>query len=161
MTQDNTQDTMNDDKLTRLTEKINHWNLKDIKDLKNTIDELNDAINDLNNETNYPLKADQIIDFSSLPSVPIPDDIDTSYPIWSMDINGFCLVGSSLDTIEHINDIRSYYNDLNNQESITISFIVYTNPQNREEAKQYLKHNIINLLDDNNQITSYTILEIK
>ena len=51
-------------------------------------------------------KLEDVVDMASLPSAPIPPDIDTSYPVWAMDTRGYCLVGSTADQIERVDSIR-------------------------------------------------------
>lgn len=46
------------------------------------------------------------VDMSDLPSEPIPEDINTGYPVWAMDKNGMCLVGASCDGIESLDEVR-------------------------------------------------------
>lgn len=87
--------------MTVTKEDILAWDREDIHDLKDMIDELSKSLE-------YPQKIDQIIDFSALPSEYISDRL-TTYPIWSMDKRGYCLVGSAADSIEHIEDIKSWY----------------------------------------------------
>jgi hypothetical protein len=49
-----------------------------------------------------------ILDFEELPTAQIPPDIDTDYPVWAMDIYGFCLVGEDAAAIEHLDEIRAW-----------------------------------------------------
>ena len=73
-------------------EKVYGWDIEDIRCLKAMLDD-------------YCITSDDI-DMSDLPSMPIPDDVDTLYPIWVMDKKGYCLVGDAADQIEHIDSIR-------------------------------------------------------
>ena len=52
-------------------------------------------------------KFDANIDMASLPGAPIPDDIDTSYPVWAMDRSGNMLVGNDADQTMTIEEYRS------------------------------------------------------
>ena len=60
-----------------------------------------DALEDL---LKYGVDIDDLIDFSDLPTLPIPDGKE-AYPIWSMDFTGDCLVGDAVDQIENIKEI--------------------------------------------------------
>ena len=60
-----------------------------------------DALEDL---LKYGVDIDDLIDFSDLPTLPIPDEKE-AYPIWSMDFTGDCLVGDAVDQIENIKEI--------------------------------------------------------
>jgi hypothetical protein len=79
------------------------WDLQDVRKLRDLIAEL-DACRD---EYDRRLNAQDYVDFSDLPSAPIPDDIDTGYPVWAMDVQGYALVGSDARSIEHIDEIRA------------------------------------------------------
>lgn len=50
------------------------------------------------------------IDYSCLETEPIPNGLE-SYPIWSIDKHGMCLVGQSADEVENITDIINHYNN--------------------------------------------------
>lgn len=52
-------------------------------------------------------KFDAKIDMASLPSAPIPHDIDTSYPVWAMDQSGNMLVGNDADHTMTIEEYRA------------------------------------------------------
>jgi hypothetical protein len=51
----------------------------------------------------------EMLDFETLPSAPTPPDVNMEYPIWAMDIYGFCLVGEDAAAIEHLDEIRTWY----------------------------------------------------
>lgn len=66
------------------------WDHKDVADLRDFI-----AVNAITNGQ-----------MSALPSQDIPDDVDTSYPVWAMDKNGDMLVGDSADEIISLEEFR-------------------------------------------------------
>jgi hypothetical protein len=89
------------DYLTILREEISTWDHEDIMDLA------------YNLSTYAILSVGEgvpEIDCSSLPTEPIPTNLE-SYPIWSIDKQGMCLVGQSADEIENITDIINHYNN--------------------------------------------------
>lgn len=89
------------------------WNRKDINDLVN-------MINELKQEAEHDdMRLDDIIDLSDLPTEEIPDKV-VMYPVWAMDKNSYCLVGDTLDKIEHINSIMEWYNDKSDNTSSII-----------------------------------------
>ena len=90
------------DRARNIVQRIKGWNKVDVKQLRNLVIELY-ALRD---EYGEPLDTQNYLDMASLPSAEIPDDIDTSYPIWAMDESGSCLVGDGADQIEHLFDIR-------------------------------------------------------
>jgi len=71
-------------------------------DIEDLIEELNEIKGSMD-EQDWKSWADE--NYSQLPSAPIPPEADTSYPIWAMDNDGYCLVGDSADMIEHIGSI--------------------------------------------------------
>lgn len=87
-----------------LVSAIENWDKEDVADLLDMLTELDE----LDAEDPYNIVY---VDMSDLPSEPFPIDIDTSYPVWAMDVKGYCLVGASADTIEHIDKIREWQRD--------------------------------------------------
>jgi acyl-[acyl carrier protein]--UDP-N-acetylglucosamine O-acyltransferase len=81
------------------------WDLQDVRRLRELLDELEACCDDFGR----PINTDPYVDFSDLPSAPIPDDIDTGYPVWAMDVQGYALVGDDARDIEHIDEIRAHY----------------------------------------------------
>ena len=90
------------DRAKYIVQRIKGWNKVDVKQLRNLVTELY-ALRDEHGE---PLDTQHYLDMASLPSAEIPDDVDTSYPVWAMDEGGNCLVGDGADQIEHLIDIR-------------------------------------------------------
>lgn len=84
-----------------IEKRVGAWDHEHIEDLQSIIAEIP---KDLKSDPKF-----YGVDMTDLPSEPMPDDIDTSYPVWSIDKNGYCLVGDTADRITHINQIREYY----------------------------------------------------
>lgn len=85
--------------MSKYTNAIENWDHENVEDLRDMLAELKEA-----NERNQ-FMVDEV-DMADLPSEDIPDDIDTSYPVWAMDKRGFCLVGAAADVIEHVDTVR-------------------------------------------------------
>lgn len=81
-----------------IVDQINYWDKRNIHELKDLIDDLKASLDSSES-------LEDVLDIANLPTMPIPDDL-TSYPIWAMDVHGDCLVGETLDDIEHIDSIR-------------------------------------------------------
>jgi hypothetical protein len=81
------------------------WDLQDVRKLRDLIVELGACRDEFGGHIN----AQHYVDFSNLPSAPIPNDIDTGYPVWAMDVQGCALVGLGARDIEHIDEIRAHY----------------------------------------------------
>jgi hypothetical protein len=99
---------------------IENWDRDDINELLQLLLDLESVIEE-------PMKLDQVVDMTDLPSMPIPNGLEM-YPIWSMDQSGFCLVGAAADSIEHIKTIREWYAEKYNQ---TISITVESSDGNK------------------------------
>jgi len=85
-----------------IVRRINAWDKKDIRFLQSRIAELKT----LTYEDGDKIDPQDYLDMSSLPTATIPDDVDTSYPIWSIDETGNCLVGDDATQIETLSSIR-------------------------------------------------------
>ena len=75
------------------------------------IEKLIDELNEIERGLTEDQKIDDVVDMTSLPSAPIPDDIDTSYPVWAMDSAGYCLVGATADEVAHVDIIQKDQNE--------------------------------------------------
>ena len=73
--------------------------------LEDPIEHLLDELRSLEQTDPY---AYEMLDFDQLATAPIPPDIDMEYPVWAMDIRGFCLVGEDAAMIEHVDEIRAW-----------------------------------------------------
>jgi hypothetical protein len=83
---------------------IKTWNLRDVRDLRDLIAELR-ACRDENGDKIDPRAYS--VDMADLPSAPIPDWVDTGYPVWAVDVNGYALVGDNLNEVEHVDSLRA------------------------------------------------------
>ena len=79
-----------------IVDRIENWDTKNIEQLKSLLEELE----------KFPSDTTHLIDMTALPSAPIPDDIDTSYPVWAMDQSGNMLVGTDADQTMTIEEYR-------------------------------------------------------
>lgn len=51
-------------------------------------------------------KGKDYVPMTDLPSAPIPDDIDTFFPVWAVDRRGLALVGAGADEVMSLEEIR-------------------------------------------------------
>lgn len=77
--------------MTAYVSKIIIWDKADINELR-------DLLNKIDREE---------IDMSDLPTADIPEDVDTSFPVWAMDNAGNMLVGDSADQIMTLAEYRT------------------------------------------------------
>jgi DNA-binding XRE family transcriptional regulator len=82
-----------------ITAEIKAWDCRDVRKLRDLLSELR-ACRDENGDEIDPRAYG--VDTANLPSAPIPDWVDTGYPVWAVDVNGYALVGELLDTVEHV-----------------------------------------------------------
>ncbi len=52
--------------------------------------------------------AEDYVRMDALPSAPIPEGVDTAYPVWAVDKRGMALVGPGADEVESIEEVRAY-----------------------------------------------------
>ena len=52
-------------------------------------------------------KAEDYVRMDSLPSAPIPEGVDTAYPVWAVDKRGMALVGPGADEVESVEEVRA------------------------------------------------------
>lgn len=91
-----------DEHLENLITRVNNWDHNDVRELKDVLEQIPEVLVSAGKSPRTP----DVIDYSDIPTEQIPDDVDTSYPIWAMDKRGFCLVGAAANSIEHIDSIR-------------------------------------------------------
>ncbi|WP_394155693.1 hypothetical protein [Loktanella salsilacus] len=85
---------------------VKKWDMRSIYELLDLIVELSSS----EDEHGYKIDVEAYVDMTSLPTADIPDDIDTSYPVWAVDLDGYALVGdqaNEIETIEHIREQSS------------------------------------------------------
>jgi hypothetical protein len=68
---------------------VNAWDKQDIDELADLLTAYQDACA----EAEFDIQHGGV-DMADLPSADMPDDVDTSYPVWAMDVHGGMLVGS-------------------------------------------------------------------
>jgi len=86
--------------LDSLVLRVNTWNKEDVRELLSILDQVPEALR----ATGRPPRASDVIDYSSLPTEPIPQGREL-YPIWAMDKKGRCLVGQAADKVEELSYI--------------------------------------------------------
>lgn len=92
--------------LENLVNRVNTWDHADIRELKDVLEQIPEVLREAGKA---PRTAD-VIDFSDLPTEPIPAGLET-YPIWAMDKKGQCLVGDDATSIENLDDIKAWYEE--------------------------------------------------
>lgn len=83
-----------------IANEIKQWDRQSVARLRGLIAELNGAISGDDH-------IERHIDMTDLPTADIPDDVDTSYPVWAMDVDGNMLTGECADEIMTIAEYRA------------------------------------------------------
>ncbi len=85
-----------------IAREIRAWDTEDISrlvELLTRLDEIADRAD---------RRAEDCVRMDSLPSAPIPEGVDTAYPVWAVDKRGQALVGEGADEVESIEEVRAY-----------------------------------------------------
>ena len=84
-----------------IAREIRAWDTEDISRLMTLLTKLDEIVDRAGREVEYYVRMD------SLPSAPIPEGVDTAYPVWAVDRRGMALVGPGADEVESIEVVRA------------------------------------------------------
>jgi len=84
-----------------IAREIRAWDTEDISRLVEMLTKL-DEIADRAGR-----KAEDYVRMEALPSAPIPEGVDTAYPVWAVDQQGMALVGPGADEVESVEEVRA------------------------------------------------------
>lgn len=84
-----------------IAREIRAWDTEDVSRLVEMLTKL-DEIADRADR-----KAEDYVRMDSLPSAPIPEGVDTAYPVWAVDKRGMALVGPGADEVESVEEVRA------------------------------------------------------
>lgn len=85
---------------------IRNWDMQSVHYLRDQIAALRLCRDDNGDE----IDTQHWVDMTSLPSAPLPADIDASWPIWAVDVNGMALVGDDATGVMSLDEIRHQQN---------------------------------------------------
>jgi hypothetical protein len=86
-----------------IAREIRAWDMEDISRLVELLAKL-DEIVDL---ADGRVEMQDYVRMDSLPSAPIPEGVDTAYPVWAIDKRGMALVGLGADEVESVEEVRA------------------------------------------------------
>jgi len=86
-----------------IAREVRAWDTEDISELVELLARL-DAIGD---RADRRVGAEDYVRMDALPSAPIPEGVDTSYPVWAVDKRGMALVGEGADEVESVEEVRA------------------------------------------------------
>jgi hypothetical protein len=84
-----------------IAREIRAWDTEDISELVELLTKLDEIVARAGREVEYYVRMD------SLPSAPIPEGVDTTYPVWAVDKHGMALVGPGADEVESVEEVRA------------------------------------------------------
>ena len=83
-----------------IAREIRAWDTEDISRLVELLTRLDEIVDRAGREVEYYVRMD------SLPSAPVPEGVDTGYPVWAVDQMGMALVGPGADEVESVEEVR-------------------------------------------------------
>lgn len=75
------------------------WDGKDVRDLKHWIRELREITEKIG------LRMEDLLNFSKLTATSVPDDLK-KFPVYAIDRQGYCLIGTAHDVVLHSSEVR-------------------------------------------------------
>jgi hypothetical protein len=85
-----------------IAREVRAWDAEDVSRLVELLTKLDDITDRADR------RAEDYVRRDALPSAPIPEGVDTSYPVWAVDKHGQALVGEGADEVESIEEVRAY-----------------------------------------------------
>lgn len=90
-----------------LSRLIAAWDSWDVYELRDMLAGLRVALED----EGQGRRLEEVVDTADLPSAPMPDWVDTSWPVWARDEQGRYLVGATLDEVVSEDELRETMKD--------------------------------------------------
>lgn len=91
-----------------LGEQVRAWDpaTDRVEDLRDLLAEVREVLGEINQIAHVGADEERYgIDMSDLPSIEIPEGVDTGYPVWAMSSAGGMLTGECADCVETILDV--------------------------------------------------------
>ena len=86
-----------------IAREIRAWDTEDISRLV----ELLTRLDEIGDRADGRVGAEDYVRMDALPSAPIPEGVDTAYPVWAVDQQGMALVGPGADEVESVEEVRA------------------------------------------------------
>lgn len=84
-----------------IAREIRAWDTEDVVRLVELLTKLDETADRADR------KAEDYVRMDALPSAPIPEGVDTAYPVWAVDKQGMALVGPGADEVESVEEVRA------------------------------------------------------
>ena len=85
-----------------IAREVRAWDTEDVARLVELLTKLDETADRADR------KAEDYVRMDALPSAPIPEGVDTGYPVWAVDKRGMALVGPGADEVESVEEVRAY-----------------------------------------------------
>jgi len=84
-----------------IAREVRAWDTEDVSRLVELLTKLDETTDRADR------RAEDYVRMDSLPSAPIPEGVDTAYPVWAVDKQGQALVGPGADEVESVEEVRA------------------------------------------------------
>jgi hypothetical protein len=86
-----------------IAREIRAWDTEDISRLVELLAKLDEIVD----RADGRVEVQDYVRMEALPSAPIPEGVDTAYPVWAVDKRGMALVGPGADEVESVEEVRA------------------------------------------------------
>ncbi len=86
-----------------IAREIRAWDTEDISRLVELLARLDEIVD----RADGRVEVQDYVRMEALPSAPIPEGVDTAYPVWAVDKRGMALVGPGADEVESVEEVRA------------------------------------------------------
>ena len=87
-----------------IAREVRAWDTEDVARLVELLARLDEIVD----RADGRVELQDYVRMDWLPSAPIPEGVDTAYPVWAVDKQGMALVGPGADEIESVEEVRAY-----------------------------------------------------
>jgi len=91
-----------------IAREIRAWDTEDVSQLVELLTKLDEIVD----RADGRVGVDDYVRMELLPSAPIPEGVDTAYPVWAVDRHGMALVGPGADEVESVEEVRAACEEL-------------------------------------------------
>ena len=86
-----------------IAREVRAWDTEDVSRLVELLAKLDEIVD----RADGRVEVQDYVRMDRLPSAPIPEGVDTAYPVWAVDKRGMALVGPGADEVESVEEVRA------------------------------------------------------
>ena len=86
-----------------IAREVRAWDTEDVSRLVELLARLDEIVD----RADGRVEVQDYVRMEALPSAPIPEGVDTAYPVWAIDKRGMALVGLGADEVESVEEVRA------------------------------------------------------